>query len=90
MSTDQPSPKRGGNPVVKLFGAMLMAVGGLIATLCGLCSLGFIGWGIVSSVGQVNGEQALVYLVPILIIDAIPIGIGVLLFLGGRSLYRDN
>jgi len=90
MSTNEPRIKPAGNPVAKMFGAMLMAIGGLIATLCGLCSLGFIGWGIVSSVGQPNGEQALIYLVPILIIDAIPIGIGVLLFLGGRSLYRNN
>jgi hypothetical protein len=90
MSIDQPSSKRGGNPVVKLFGAMLMAIGFLVAALCGLCSLGFIGLGFFSSFGQPNSAGALALVPVALLVGAIPVGFGVLLFIGGRSLYRDN
>jgi hypothetical protein len=90
MSTDQPSSKPGGNPVAKLFGAMLMAIGGLIATLCGLCSLGFIGLGVVNAVSQPSGGGSATLIVMALFLGAIPVGIGVVLFIAGRDLYRNN
>jgi hypothetical protein len=90
MSTDQPSSKSGGNPVVKLFGAMLMAIGGLIATLCGLCSLGFMGFGVFGAFSQGGGVSALSMIPIALLAGAIPVGIGVALFVVGRGLYRNN
>jgi hypothetical protein len=89
MSTDEPRKKPAGNPVTKLFGAMLMAIGGLIATLCGLCSLGFMGFGVFGAFSQGGGVGALGMIPIALLAGAIPVGIGVALFVVGRSLYRN-
>ena len=69
-----------GRPVAKLFGALLMAVGGLIVGLCGLCSLAFMG---AMGVGNAAGMLFLVA-----IFAGIPIMVGIFIFIGGRNLWR--
>jgi hypothetical protein len=79
----------GAGPVAKLFGSLLMAVGGLIAVLSGLCSLAFLGTMIQTSVphpGQNN--QIVGLLVAVLVFGGVPIGVGAGLFIIGRHLFR--
>jgi len=73
----------GGRRVAKLFGALLMAVGGLMAALCGLCSAGVV---IMSGANGVGGAAPAMMLA--LIFGGPPIVIGVGVFLWGRSLWR--
>jgi hypothetical protein len=70
----------GGRPVAKLFGALLMAVGGLIMGLCGLCSLAFM---VTMGAGDSTGMLFLVA-----IFAGIPIAAGAAIFFVGRSLWR--
>jgi hypothetical protein len=68
---------------------MLMAVGGLIVVLCGLCSLGFL----VITIGGAGGSpgqasQLPGFIVMVAVIGGVPIAIGVLVFIVGRSLWR--
>jgi hypothetical protein len=72
-----------GRTVAKLFGAMLMAVGVLIAGLGGLCSVGFL----VMMVTEPGGS-ALNGIPVVLIFGGVPIAIGVGVFIGGRALWR--
>jgi ABC-type Fe3+ transport system permease subunit len=72
-----------GRAVAKLFGALLMAVGGLMAGLCGLCSAGVV---VMSGANGVGGAAPAMMLA--LIFGGPPIVIGVGVFLGGRSLWR--
>lgn len=73
----------GGRRVAKLFGALLMAVGGVMAALCGLCSAGVV---IMSGANGVGGAAPAMMLA--LIFGGPPIVIGVGVFLWGRSLWR--
>lgn len=68
--------------VAKLFGAMLMAVGVLIAGLAGLCSAAMI----VMMIGQPSGAASALPLV--VGFGGVPIVIGVGIFMGGRTLWR--
>jgi len=72
-----------GRAVAKLFGALLMAVGGLIAGLCGLCSAGVV---IITISDGSNGIGSSMMLA--LIFGGPPIVVGIGLFLWGRSLWR--
>ena len=72
-------------PVAKLFGALLMAVGVLIAGLAGLCSAGFLVM-VLSQPGSASG--ALTGIPMILIFGGVPIAIGIGVFIGGRELWR--
>ena len=87
MSQNTP-PTEADRAVARLFGAMLMAVGGLIVGLCGLCSFGFLaitigGGGPASQASQIPG-----LFVMVAVIGGVPIGVGVLVFIAGRSLWR--
>jgi len=73
----------GGRPVAKLFGALLMAVGGLIVGLCGLCTAGFLVMTGSSDPGSAGG-----LLIIAAVVAGIPIAVGVLIFIGGRNLWR--
>ncbi|PIB93711.1 hypothetical protein [Caulobacter sp. FWC2] len=73
----------GGRPVAKLFGALLMAVGGLIVGLCGLCTAGFV-----VMTGKSDPSSAGGLLVIAAVVAGIPIVVGVLIFIGGRNLWR--
>ena len=65
----------------QLFGGILIAVGILIAGASGLCSLAIL-FG--------NGEMTGLSMLPlVLVIGGLPIAIGVLIGLGGRSLIRQ-
>ncbi len=69
--------------VAKMFGAMLMAIGGLIAGLCGLCSAFFLFSIAASDPGGVGGAGYLA-----MIVGGIPIAVGGLIFMAGRKLWR--
>ncbi|MGR4863911.1 hypothetical protein [Caulobacter sp. LARHSG274] len=71
------------DPIVRLFGAFLMAVGGLMAALCGLCSLTFIMGAVVSGGGL---EAMASTLVMALVLGGLPMGLGLLIFYAGRRL----
>ena len=77
MSSDQGQR----DPVARLFGALLMAVGVLIMTLCGFCSLAFL----FSIAGSGQGAQGGMLLL-VLIFGGVPIGVGFLIFWLGRWL----
>jgi hypothetical protein len=73
----------GERSVAKLFGALLMAVGGLIVGLCGLCTAGFLVMTANSDPGAAGG-----LLVIAAVVAGIPVAVGVLIFIGGRNLWR--
>ena len=76
------------SPTARFFGAALMAVGGLIAVLSGLCSAGFLIVIGISALDQhaVTPGSVIGGLLSLLLFDAVPIGFGVGLFLWGRYL----
>jgi len=81
------------NRAPRFFGLVLMAVGGLIAATCGLCTLVVAGGGLVALVASgANVLQglpgALTILVTALVIGGAPAGVGVLLFIAGRRMFR--
>jgi hypothetical protein len=82
MSSDQDGLDRDRrDPVGRLFGALLMAVGVLMMTLCGLCSLVFLVSVLGSGGGDAGGMLALA-----LIFGGVPIAVGFGIFALGRSL----
>ena len=87
--TDQTPPlvQPPGDPVRRFFGGLLMAVGGLIAALCGLCSLLFVGTmmfdGALFREGDIFGLA-----LAVVVFGGVPGGIGWVLFLIGRKLRR--
>lgn len=82
--TDAPAPR----PVARFFGGLLMAVGGLIAVTAGLCSLAITGMGLFAPAA---GPQDFIESLPmVLIAGGGPFVVGLLLFLGGRVLFRGS
>ncbi len=81
---DRPEP----SPVQRFFGALLMAVGGLIATLCGACTA------VVLVAGLANLKDSQGYgsmmLIMSLVIGGVPTLIGVGLFAWGRWLRKTE
>jgi hypothetical protein len=69
------------DPVVRLFGALLMAVGVLMMALCGLCSLA----GVIYAVGSGGSDMGLSLLF-VLSFGGVPIIAGLGIFWLGRSL----
>ncbi len=72
-----------------------MAVGALIASLCGLCTLGWIGFSVFSALRSSTGTSlgaALTNFAASLpftfVIGVLPTGFGVMLFVAGRTLRR--
>jgi len=87
--SNEPSISRS-HPAQRLFGALLMAVGGLIAGLCGLCT-GTIGLVALfeSLLSALNGTGNLILAAMIVFITGVlPTAIGVVLFLTGRKLWN--
>lgn len=69
-------------------GGLLMAVGGMIAALCGACTLWFAGMSVVASgAGEFSGPGMLVLALPI---GGIPTLIGGLMAWWGWRLYRPK
>ena len=79
------------DPVVKLFGAMLMAVGGLIAILSGLCSLGFLGVLITNAFHSPAGAGSALAMSPlVLLFGGVPFAVGAAVFIVGRKLFKGD
>ncbi|MCI3135492.1 hypothetical protein [Phenylobacterium aquaticum] len=77
--------------VRRYFGAMLMAIGGLIAVLSGLCSLTFLGfviWNAVTGGGRTVIADVVQMLTLMLAFGGIPFGVGLGVFFWGRSLRK--
>jgi hypothetical protein len=74
--------------VAKFFGLMLMAVGGLIAALCGLCSLTFLAGAVIS---MVRSPGSMVMVLPMIaVFGGVPGAIGLGLFFWGRNLWQGR
>jgi hypothetical protein len=71
----------------RFVGGLIMAFGGLIATLSGLCSAAFLAM-MISSPGDPSMFAFGVFVVGI--IGGVPFAVGVALFFIGRSVYRSN
>jgi hypothetical protein len=70
----------------QFFGALLLAIGILIMTGSGLCTIVIIGMGLTSMrIGEALSELALP-----LIVGGVPFLIGLGLFFGGRALLRER
>ena len=85
MSVDRPDPATTADrTVVKLFGVLLMVVGGLVAVLSGLCSAA------VMVAGLANGfhAQLLAALLLPAVFGGVPFLAGAGVFWIGRSLWR--
>jgi|HubBroStandDraft_1064217.scaffolds.fasta_scaffold00252_20 hypothetical protein len=71
----------------KFVGALLMAVGGLMATLCGLCTLGFVGLTIVDTVSAGTRQDFVVgfgvFVLFACLIGGVPTLFGAIIFYGG-------
>ena len=87
MSQNTP-PTEADRAVARLFGALLMAVGGLIVVLCGLCSLGFLVITIGAGGASAQASQLPGFIMMVAVIGGVPIGVGVVVFIVGRSLWR--
>ena len=80
---------RGGRGVARFFGLILMTIGGLIAGLSGLCTLGWVGFlylSVAPAYGSTNGVDSL--MTTTFVVGGLPILFGVGLFLIGRWLCR--
>lgn len=78
-----------GVSVIRFFGAILMAIGGLLAVLCGGCTTIFVGialWEVFS--GQTRGEDMQIILFSALFLGGIPIVVGAVLFFAGRAMRK--
>ena len=82
-----PSTSAAGNAGGRFFGVLLMAIGVLIAGLSGLCSLAFFAM-MMSGPGN-NAGVFFGGVVMVLIIGGLPFGVGVVLIIVGRSVYRS-
>ena len=77
MMDEMDKAPRKDDPSARLFGAILMAVGAMIALLCGLCSL------------TVLASGGIVGFFPfVAVIGGIPIFVGVLIFKAGLKRYK--
>jgi hypothetical protein len=87
MSQTPPAAAPEGNPAQRFFGALFMAVGGLIAGLSGLCSAGVL------LIGFASGSdfaETMSVLPIVLFVGGIPIAVGLALFFLGRWMYRQG
>lgn len=73
---------RDSRPVKRFFGALLMAVGGLIVGLCGLCTVNYM----LMAPGDPTAIPAMLFLAAIF--GGVPIVVGVYAFICGRHLWR--
>jgi hypothetical protein len=75
----------------RFLGGLLMAGGGLIALLCGLCSLVFLGVMVSSPGGGAGALGAfLTALFVVGLIGGIPTAVGVILFVIGLRIFREG
>ncbi len=77
----------------QFFGTLLMAIGGLIASLCGLCTLGWVGLTLAMTVrmwSRTGLTDLASSLAVTFVVGVVPTGFGVMLFAAGRSLRRPS
>jgi hypothetical protein len=86
MSVEQPKPAAGDRVVAKLFGVLLMVVGGLIVVLSGLCSLGVLVM-MGTSPGS-NGGALISGIAMVAVFGVVPLAVGAGVFLVGLFLWR--
>jgi hypothetical protein len=89
--SDQPRP----DPVQRFFGAALMAVGALIAVLCGLCTVAYAGVALIAMAMNTSNLQLLLSGVfggalLVAVVGGTPTVAGILLFRWGRRLWRPT
>jgi hypothetical protein len=77
-----------GDPVGRLFGAFLMAIGGLMALLCGGCSLSIAAAMIGSAIAHPRLASELGVLPVFLLIGGLPAALGVYIFRVGVKARR--
>jgi hypothetical protein len=77
-----------GSSVVRFFGAILMAVGGLVAVLSGGCTAVFVGLGLIEIATSKSRGEDLGLLFSFLFVGAAPFAVGALLFFAGRAMRR--
>lgn len=80
------SGDRNGRPVQRFFGVLLVAAGALIGGLSGLCTVFGVGVGAVEMFAHPG--DGLSFIATALAVGAIPIIVGVGLFIAGRALVR--
>jgi hypothetical protein len=73
----------------RFVGMLLMSAGGLLALLCGLCTL-VLSIGFIASPGTVQSAANLTFLLIPLIVGGVPTAIGVMLFWIGLGMYREG
>jgi hypothetical protein len=75
----------------RFLGGLLMAGGGLIALLCGLCSLGMLGVMVASPGSGANAVGAFLGgLLMVGVIGGVPTAVGVTLFIIGLRMHREG
>lgn len=75
----------------RLVGGLVMAVGVVIALLCGLCTFGVEGAYVVAWLEDPNlGGQFLGFLLIPLLIGGLPTAVGVVVLWTGRRIYREG
>jgi len=74
-----------GSKIARMFGALLMAAGVMVAGLCGLCSAVVLVTQVASVPSSLGGMLMLV-----LLFGGVPITLGLGLFVWGRSLWRTG
>lgn len=68
-----------------------MAVGGLIALLCGLCTAGYVVMGAASlGKGGEEGAYGPIFMIASLLVGGVPTAIGAGLFVAGRALRKPR
>ena len=75
-------------PELKFIGSALMAVGGLVAALCGTCTLVLVGTAIVDSYRHPGDLVSALLLFAA--VGGLPTLIGLLIFRWGRSIWRPK
>ncbi|MDR3512208.1 MAG: hypothetical protein P4L73_11280 [Caulobacteraceae bacterium] len=83
----EPSNPADDHHVAKLFGAMLMVVGVLIMTLCGICSAGVLVMAIFAATQSLGSGLGL--LGTDLVVGGLPFGVGLVIFIVGKGLRRE-
>lgn len=86
MSISPEAPEATDDPLNRLFGLVLMTAGGLMATLCGLCSGGVF----ILIVLQSGGADSSFMFGAMLIFGIAPMVLGIFIFRAGRRIYRRS
>ncbi len=76
-----------GNPSGRFLGGLLMAIGGLMAGLCGLCSVA-----VLAMMGSSPGDSGAVAmgLLMVAVVGGGPLAVGAVIFIVGRNLHRSS